>query len=162
MYQRNRRHHAEHQQHGREFKRQQVSGINLCAQIAHVAVIGGNVFHCAKGGEIGVGRDKNHNQQSRHQHANHQRGGCVSPKALAHGFNVNVEHHHHKQEHHHHRTDIHHHQRDAEKFGLHQQPCYRAHAKREHQPQRGVHGVFGGYGFQCAKQDDGGQSVEQD
>jgi len=25
-----------------------------------------------------------------------------------------------------------------------------------------VHGVFGGYGFQCAKQDDGGQSVEQD
>ena len=161
MYQRDGGHHTQHQQHGRQLERQQVGGVNLRAQLAHVAVVGRHVVHLAEGGQIGIRRNQNHNQRHGHQHADHGGHRRVAPEAFAHFLHVDVEHHHHEQEQHHHRAHIHHHQRDAEEFGLHQHPHHRAHTESEHQIQRGMHRVFHGYGFQRAKQDDGGQQVKQ-
>jgi hypothetical protein len=126
-----------------------------------IAVIGRQIFHQAESGQIGFRVYQNQNQRHRHQRADEACHRCMAPKAGAHFFHIDIEHHHHKQEQHHHRAHIHQHQRDAEEFGLHQHPNHGAHTKGQHQIKRGMHRVFSGNGFKRAKQHNGRQHIKQ-
>jgi hypothetical protein len=77
----------------------------------------------------------------RDQHADRAGQRHVTPEALAHAVDVDVEHHHDEQEQHHDRAHVHQHQRDGQELGLEQHPDHRRLEERQHQVQRGVHGV---------------------
>ena len=85
----------------------------------------------------------------------------MTPETGAHGFDVDIQHHHDEQEQHHHGADVNHHQRHTQEFGLHQHPNHRAHAEGQHQMQSGVHRVFSGNGTNRTVQNDGGKDIEQ-
>ena len=85
----------------------------------------------------------------------------MTPETGAHGFDVDIQHHHDEQEQHHHGADVNHHQRHAQEFGLHQHPNHRAHAEGQYQMQSGVHRVFSGNGTNRTVQNDGGKDIEQ-